>query len=455
MGGTGVSPLIHLLVDEQKAGRETDLWASQRFAGNYDALLNTDLAETLHLKPRKDNLPYPNFQAREVPVETFSYQFFIGDYHPPLGSFFLLLLALALIMALERERANPLYQALLALTVPAVVATNTWLLPYQGLLVLSWAAYRQFGLRQAPDWRALIGGGLVGFLLIYPFLTEFAAQAQATPIRWVEDQDHTPLVQFLAQHWPVLILAVFGLAQFRQRPIAAYLGALVGLILLIAEFFYVDDVTADKFVRTNTTMKWWSWTWAAAITGLAAANLSAKIRVLRYGTLVTLLLITTYGFDLVRYWIGAPKSGALRLSGHNWLSADATNKDIIAYLRASPHGIVVESIENVAYTPSTTFALFSGNTALLGWPQHLGVWRGSSNQINLQQQNIKDFYEGKKTDAAAWLKQNNVRYVVWKSENNKPQTKTLETIQAQTAEGYYWKPFYQAGEYQVGLFIRK
>jgi uncharacterized membrane protein len=448
IGGTGVSPMIHFLIDEQKTGRPTDLWASMRFVGNYDQTLNTPLAQTLF--PKQTN--QPNFEPRDLPAETFSYQPYVGDYHPPLGSFFLLMLALALIAALEKERTNRLYQGLLALTVPAVMITNTWLLPLQALLVAAWAAYRH-SMQSPPDWRALLAGGALGFALIFPYLTHFAQQASASPIRWTEWQDHTPLAQFIALQWPLILVTALGLTQARTRRLTLFFALTVGLALLISEMIYVDDPSGGKFVRTNTTMKWWGWIYALGVVALGALNLAAKQKAVRYATIATLLLLCTYGFDLARDWYYGGKSSAGKMHGQQWLIKDDTQRDMIQYLRTQPHGIVLESIER-AYSNSTTIALFSGKPALQGWVEHIVTWRGPSTHARLQQEQAKRFYAGQKDDALGWLQQNKVRYIVWNAAES-ANVEAFKNIQQQIGSQYYWKSFFENGATRIGVWIKQ
>jgi hypothetical protein len=154
------------------------MWGSARIVGTYDQRGNTRLADMLFPKAKAGFIP------RDLPLENFGYQYYVGDYHPPLGGFFLLLLALAIMGALQHQVVQGKYyrnlQVLLALTVPAAIATNTWVFPLQVVLVGGWALWRQWlGRREplsVPDWSALLAGGIGGFLLLYPFLSVSAHQ---------------------------------------------------------------------------------------------------------------------------------------------------------------------------------------------------------------------------------------------------------------------------------------
>lgn len=463
VGGTGVSPFVHLLIDEQQFGRRADLWASMRFAGSYDVFLNTPLANSLFPKPT--TLP-AGFEPRDLPIENFSYQFFIGDYHPPLGSYFLLMLTLALFAALEpRSTRNASADgaaivpqrtmlAALAATLPAMLVTNSWIFPLQGLLLSIWGTYR-YRTKILTDWLAAGAGIVGGFLLIFPFLIEFAAQAQNTPIRWVEWQDHTRWTQFIALHWPLLLLLGLACLLRQPRQLIIYLALGVGLMLFLSEFIYVDDPSGGKFIRTNTTMKWWGWIFAMGVVGLGTFTIAAKGRFIHYSAAFILVLLCAYGLDLGRDWLLTGKQSAMKLHGHEWLTRDGTIKDMIRYLRAAPDGIVLESSDRGSYSNSTTIALFSAKPAMQGWADHVVTWRGPSAHARVQQEEQRKFYAGEKSDVLGWLQQNHVRYVIWGGADQAKKPEARELIQSQIGSYYHWKSFYESGNTKVGMWILK
>ncbi|MGB8338725.1 MAG: DUF2298 domain-containing protein [Burkholderiales bacterium] len=463
IGGTGVSPFVHFLIDEQQFGRRADLWASMRFAGSYDVFLNTPLANTLFPKPT--GLP-AGFEPRDLPTENFSYLIYLGDYHPPLGSYFLLMLTLALFAAMEPKaskntapnaltiKSQGLMPAALGVTLPAMMITNTWIFPLQGLLLLLWGAYR-YRTKIPTDWMAGFAGVVGGFLLIFPFLVDFAAHAQSTPIRWVEWQDHTRLLQFIALHWPLMLLFALACAQKETRQLGFCLALALGLMLFLSEFIYVDDPSGGKFIRTNTTMKWWGWIFALGVVGVGTYTIAAKNKIIQYATVAILLLLCTYGFDLGRDWFLTGKQSAGKLHGHEWLTRDGTLRDMIRFLRVAPDGIVLESSDRGSYGNSTTVALFSAKPSMQGWADHVVTWRGPSLHARAQQEEQRKFYAGEKADALGWLQQNRVRYIIWGGSDQSKKPDARDSIQSQIGSHYQWKSFYEAANTKVGMWILK
>ncbi len=460
-GGTGISPLTHLILqtknnlpaDQMVRDANERVIISQRFSGILDKRVDTPLGEALFPRLKPEQKPTPDFEPRELQMESYGYQIFLGDYHPPLGGFYLLLLALALIAAIEAHAVGRVGQALLAATVPVVMVTNTWVLPLQGLLLMGWIGYRYWQ-KNPPNWAWLAGGGLLALALIYPFLSDFAVNAQNAPIRLTAAADHTPLGRFIGQHWPLIVLISLGLFEPSTRKLSVSMAVIFGLMLLISEFVYVDDATGGKYERANTTMKWWGWIWCGGLVSLGALCLGSASRFVRWTAIATLLLVSVYIYDLGRYYVVTGKGDMGHLSGHHWLTRDPTAKAMINYLKDAPNGTVLENQYGNAYTNTSLYALFTGKPVLLGWPLHLRTWRGDVPDIWALNTQIQAFYAGTLPDSLDWLLANKVRYVVWSGAENGKNPQIFGDIQQQIGSRYRWKEFYVAGDYRVGLWMR-
>lgn len=461
LGGTGATPFVHLACDvpANVAGQDMasvvsdGMWASQRFIGGFDQRLNTEFGRTLF--PGQASA---DWKPRELPSEDFGYQFYVGDYHPPLGGFFLLLLAIAAIGVIETtssaaSESTFSAQAILALTVPATIATNTWVFPLQGALVLGWIGWRYLN-RQPPNWKALLVGGVGGFLLLYPFLAGFAGRAPATPIRLVQAQDHAPPVQFLALHWPLLLFAALGLGQRESRRLALLFSVVFLGLLVVSELIYVDDPTGDQYERTNTSMKWWGWIWSGAAVALGATLLASSRVWVRWLTVVALLTINLYAYDVARYWLFTGKENLGRLDASGVYTRDETVRDIFRHLGRAPDGIVLENMYGDAYTDSGIHAAFAAKPSLLGWPSHLTTWHGGLGHVWALKDDIVRFYAGTLPNAADWLIANKVAYVVWTRKDEEQPPGVWQSLNQAIGARYGWMEFQGNPEVHVGLWVR-
>ena len=99
VGGTGASVWTRLVATNTEAKADNvnvydRMAGSARFIGNYDQRINTPLGLRLFGHTITEGREW-----QELPLETFGYQFYIGDYHPPISGYFLLALALSLMWA--------------------------------------------------------------------------------------------------------------------------------------------------------------------------------------------------------------------------------------------------------------------------------------------------------------------------------------------------------------------
>ncbi|MEQ1545632.1 DUF2298 domain-containing protein [Methyloglobulus sp.] len=472
-GGNGLSPLMPFMIKDNAtdtAGIEnnaiTHVWASTRFYGMYDEHVNTPLGLAIAGDPQK-----PDFADHpDLPLETIGYFSTLGDYHPPLGGFIIALWTLALSAFLgirkvtdttqgsEAElpngrQADALAFFALGLTPALVLVTNAWVFPLQCLLLSSWLLFRQW--KADINWPALIIGGVAGFGLIYPFLSYFAPNSLATPIRWVAEGYHTPSRLLLAMHWPVLLWLGVGLVVARHSPWAGWLTLTLAMILGLSELIFVDDPMSGKYERFNTLLKWWSWLWPTALIGLGSVCIGLGGRVVKTLMVLSLSALLMYTIDLGRYWHYVSKPQLGQMTGNGWLKQDATLKELLVYLKNAPEGLVLESIEQGAYSSSTALSLFANKPLVLGWPDHLAQWRGNPEYIVNRATEIRAFYKGGLTDPLSFLGKFPVQTIIWTLADEQRMPDVRQKLQSQISRDYHWRAFYQNGSEAVGIWERR
>ena len=472
-GGNGLSPLMPFMINNKatdiyslQTQAINTVWANTRFAGMYDEHINTAFGRAIEGDPKA-----PGFAENlELPLETIAYYSVLGDYHPPLGGFVIALWTLSLSAFLGLRKVTKASQNLksrvfigqssdaiaffaIGLTPALILVTNAWVFPLQCILVTTWVAMRYW--KADVFWQALLAGCTTGFILIYPFLGYFATGSLITPINLVTEHDHSPIKFLLAIQWPLFIWIITGLIIARYSAWAGWLALTLLAIFCLSEMVYVDDPFGDKCQRFNTTLKWWSWLWPTALIGLGSVCLGLGGRLIKIVMILSLMALLVYTVDIGRYWhyINKPQFG--QLSGDGWLKQDATQRELLTYLKNAPDGIVLESIEQGAYSNSTALTLFANKSLVLGWPDHVNQWRGYPAYVTNQASAIRAFYKAELLDPLKFLKQYPVQTIIWSLEDEQRMPNSRLKLQDQINPDYYWRAFYENGDQAVGVWERR
>jgi hypothetical protein len=471
-GGTGFSPILHLAIQSPVAPdtenksewvqyeralenySRRNIISSVRFIGGE---LDTKFsADNKRSQSTADEAQPVNNKTKSrplmvLPSENLGYQFFLGDYHPTVGGFFLLLLAFALIVHSEHNRESRLSPALLALCVPVMLITNTWTFPLIVILIGGWIAFR-FIYRMPVDWLALIAGGVAGTFLIYPFLTGFTANSLPTPIDFVRGDMHTPISRFLGMHWHVLLLLCLGLFEKKYRRLSITLSVTWMFMLIISEFIYIDDPTGAQYERTNSVMKWWGWIQTGVVVTLGAVCLGSSKKWIRWGTVVIFMIINIAALDLARYWYYSGRHYQGKLAGHDWYTNNPTNRMVFEYLKEAPKGVVLESVLDNAYSNTSIYGIYNDKPVLLGWPSHLNTWHGKVPRVWILKSEIDQFYRGEMGDSLNWLASNDVEYIVFGPSDK---DEHFHKINGHIKSSYVWHEYNHSRQRHIGLWVKK
>ncbi len=442
IGGTGVSPFIRLVMPSPA------LYSSIRFMGSA-------------LNPKEATRPFGQWLIRkshvsehdslDLPVELLSYLAGLGDFHPPLSGYLLLMLALLSIGLIEAEEAVAAAHVVLGATVPLTIASNAWDLPLQVVLVGAWMYYRAWA-RLPVSWKMLAAGLGGSLLLIEPFLVRFASQSVElhNAIRFVPRGAHTPLLPGLLVFYPVLVLLLLHLC-FGERTRQSLAFCAIWIALLAAsEFLFVDDIYGGKFERFNTVLKWWSWIYSGTMLVAGAVNLRSPSPICRWGTVAILLLVCTYSRELAGQFWNVPKRHLGQLDGAQWIRDDPPERAVLEFLASQPQSLVLQRIPDRSYVAPPALTIFAGQTAFLGWPNHEDIWRGYRPDIDQRHAEIDRFYWAALPNSAQWLEQNNIRYVLWLRSDHG--LGTFDQVNAQVQGHYLWREFSAPGDFKVGVW---
>jgi uncharacterized membrane protein len=397
-----------------------------------------------------------NADTPDLPVETFSYLVGLGDYHPPLSGYLLLMLALLCIAHIENG-INPEWSlAVLAASVPLMIACNSWQLPLQAGLAGGYLLIRHFSGKRVA-WKAVAAGFGASLLLLQPFLFHFGSAAvdAGMAIRLVPAALRTPPLLWLATFYPLVVLILLHLVCGDRSRRTVGLCLLWVLFLAGSEIFYVDDLYAGKFERFNTVLKWWAWIYSGGMLLIGGWNLRAASRLCRWGTAAVLVVLLCFGGELAnQYWTaGKPHIG--QLDGAGIIRDDAGERVIVDQLRREPAAIVLQRLPKDAYTIQPALTILTGQTAYLGWASHENVWRANRTDIEVRRREVETFFRGDLPDSALWLESNHIGYVLWLRDDNQLPAHTFDKLNGLIRDRYAWRGYYEAGDYHVGLWQRR
>jgi hypothetical protein len=466
-GGNGLTPMLHFFINppahtpvQHAETAVTQFWAATRFSGAYEERVNT--REGIYFfeqAPINDR----NLLKMDLPYETISFYSLLGDYHPPLGGFALLVLALALMAWLimgaceaPSPRSREVASAVIAATPVLCIVTNVWTLPLQAFLVLCFVCACLLHERSQDlplmSWRAFATGGLVSLMLIYPFLGSFSLQSFAPTVRPVPEQAATRLSVWIGLHWPALVLATLALVQGRKMPWLWWLAGLTFALLAFSEKLYLDDGSGGAFLRFNTTIKWWSWMLPLVLVGLAGPVFALGGQAARAVVVLVAFALLTNLANVGRYLLHADSPTLGRLAGDGWLRADQAHGELLEWLRNAPSGLVLEGMQGGAYNPTSALSLFAGKAMLLGWPSHQALWRREVSGIWPLNDQIQRFYAGNLPDALGWLRQRNLRYVLWTRWDEAKNPGGSHRIDELIGSRYRFRAFEIRGNSRIGVW---
>ena len=453
IGGTGLSPLFHLIVSPsdfglfQAGSAYHDVFYNSRFIGWFETSVASDAWRTLLGETSRSIL---------LPIETFGYQYALGGYHAVLSGFLLLFLALTLMVAVSEASSTvrPRLEFVLGLTVPLTLCCNAWVFPLQCALVFGWKVWDR--LNGERDRYYLVGGVAAGTFLLLPFLAGLAASTGHMDQQLVALNDRAPLAQFLLLYWPLIVLAVAIPIMGMTKSLAGFLAALFLGLLIATEIFNVSDSGyGGEFIRFNPALKWWGWIFTGGVFSLAAFLMSSSRPVARGLAAMVLILVSLFVVDLGRMLVVRSHGFPGKIDGSGFYARDVANARMLEVLKNAPFGNVLENVYDERPIDTGIYGSFAQKPSVVGVPWILEVWKRDLVELPKIVADVKKFYAGDHPQMARFLADHDVRYIVWSLRESQDVAK-WQSIMRSIESDFRWMEFSSNPDSQhVGLWIRR
>jgi uncharacterized membrane protein len=347
------------------------------------------------------------------------YAFYVGDLHAHLINLPWVLALCCVLLAWLRatqaatERLSRAWLFVAAWLIGLFAMSNAWdgvmyAVMLGGLLVVSFAASRRRDARAAA--RAMTNAllaGAVSAATVLPFLANFDAHSQ----RFFPTHSHTPAWQWLILYGLHAGLALAGchFALRRdsgvQRPERTMLVTLTTFgiaFALVPEFVYLKDIYGGAFYRGNTAFKFgfqaFTLLTLAASIAVALAVSVKRLRIPRAATAILFEIALVpplyYAWFVLQGAFGVWREREWTLNGQRYLANNYPEDYAAARWleqHARPGASLVEAVGD-SYTYAARISTNSGVPAVLGWPVHEQLWRGSDPLVWRRRDDVNALY---------------------------------------------------------------
>jgi hypothetical protein len=215
-----------------------------------------------------------------------------------------------------------------------------------------------------------------------------------------------------------------------------------------------DGTYRGDMIRFNPAMKWWGWIFSGGVFALSACLLASERRIARLAATLILLLLSTYAFDVGRFWVEWGKPYAGQLDGTGFYASDPANGRMMRWLGDAQPGIVLEKVYDSRPIDTGIYGSFAVKPGLVGVPWILQTLRSDLTELPGLVAEIQSFFAGRHPEPARFLTGYDVRYVVW-SVRESGDLEAWQAIDRAIGDRYRWVEFSPDADRHVGLWARR
>jgi hypothetical protein len=330
------------------------------------------------------------------------------EYHANASGHLLTILTVLVVAELADARKS-IWPWVMAGLIPLLAATcSAWALPITTLLCWITLPFALLSGRRPASTNAVVMTLFIGLVLLWPAFYQVTSSPELPAITWINPLDRVPLLEFLVQWWPILILWICACVCFRDLSFAIRWLLFVVPVMLIG----MELITIDS--RYNTIEKMWGYTWGAGLIGLFPIIASRTGVLFKFVTLVLLCSGLVSLCVFTRNSLGSLGSGTpFHLEGTHYITVDDQKQRMLQILTQTHHATFLSGKCVYCYNEAPALAVFTGNKSYIAW-----YWFESLtnyiNEANSREKFNNDFYSGAMADRLQFLQTNQITGVlVW------------------------------------------
>ena len=413
---------------------------------NGNPIWHNPIWQILRWDPRPEimNLQTPTILRLQVPgIWTWR-----GEYHANASGHFLTLLSVLTIAELLPER-RAVWPWVLAVVTPLLAVTaSAWALPITVLLCwvmlpMAWMCGRRPLAMKTTVWTIFIA-----IALLWPAIYNTTSSPAVPSIQLINPAERTPLMEFLVQWWPILLLWICGCASFRSLPF----GLRWILVAVPVMLFGIEMITIES--RYNTIEKMWGYTWGAALVGLFPFVASRSGLVYKLVTVVLLFSALASLSVYLRDLAGGTWDGeAFHLEGDRYIVSNDQKNRMLQVVSQTKNTTYLSGKCVYCYNESPALAVFTNNRSYIAW-----AWFESltdfQKEADYREKQNNDFYSGAMTERLRFLHDNQIDGVLIWPDDTIPDD-ALAKLRGELEPTYEYIDCKGSGDQNAGVFLRR